>query len=183
MKFARNLVVRIKKATRSCLRYMSIIIKKILKLAVPVWGTNLPASFDNRLVRFLSLYRAIFIGLPLVLGLTSRWFGILKSPFAHIDGFAEAIITCSSILAAVAGVLLSMGIRSNLKDNLSRLFVTSVKNTLFFSFLAGFASMLSILCWYSKDEFGTLRWGAVFFLTQLCYLCAVLILFLLRPTK
>jgi c-di-AMP phosphodiesterase-like protein len=91
--------------------------------------------------------------------------------------FAEGILTASSVLMALSGVLLTIARFPRTKSELQNINNSIIRSTLLLSLFAGFACMFLVLFWFAKVESSFLEWAGLTFFIQFGYV----ILFLFFP--
>ena len=100
---------------------------------------------------------------------------LFRGPITYEKELAQGLLTTSSVLVALSGVLLGIARFSVAKkppwDMLARRF----KIDLILSLFSGFVTMFLVLFWYAKATSGFLEWAGYSFFIQLA--CVVIFLF------
>jgi hypothetical protein len=113
--------------------------------------------------------------IPFTLGLVFGW--LLKTPLKHETDFIQGILTASSVLVGLSGVLLGI-VRFPRPGNIAEeIVVGAFKVMLILSLLLGILTILLSLSWYAKGNSALLQGAVISFGSQLGYL----LVFLLFP--
>ena len=102
---------------------------------------------------------------------------LFNGPIAYEKELAQGILTASSVLMALSGVLLTIARFPKTKPGPQDIMYRLFRGTLIFSLLAGFVAMFLVLFWYAKATSGFLEWAGFSFFVQLGYV----LLFLFFP--
>jgi len=102
---------------------------------------------------------------------------LFKGPIAYEKELAQGVLTASSVLMALSGVLLGIARFPATKQGPQEIVSGLFKLALISSLFSGFATMFLVLFWYAKATSGFLEWAGCAFVVQLGYL----LLFLLFP--
>ena len=99
---------------------------------------------------------------------------LFSGPIAYEKEFAQGVLTASSVLMALTGVLLGIFRLPTAKKPLEDLVVSRFRLNLILSLFSGLASIFLILAWYAKANFSFLQWAFYPFCLQLCFVLAFL---------
>lgn len=102
---------------------------------------------------------------------------LFNGPIAYEKELAQGVLTASSVLMALSGVLLTIARFPRTKPGPQDIVTGLFKGTLTLSLFAGFASMFLVLFWFAKAKSGFLEWAGFTFFVQLGYV----LLFLFFP--
>jgi len=92
---------------------------------------------------------------------------LFSGSIAYEKEFAQGLLTASSVLMALTGVLLGIARFSAAKETPEDLVATRFRMNLILSLFSGLASIFLILAWYAKANFGFLQWACYSFCVQL----------------
>lgn len=122
---------------------------------------------QNKMAKEFSVFQILKLLVPFMLGIIL--FLLLRGPIAHEKELAGGILTASSIVLALSGVLLGIARFSAVKKTPEEILAGTFKLVLIFSVIAGLITIFLSLFWYAKGTSGFLEWAAVAFGTQLGY--------------
>jgi hypothetical protein len=113
--------------------------------------------------------------IPFIIGWFLAW--LIEKPPVHETDFVQGILTASSLLVGLSGVLLGI-VRFPQHANIAdKILVGTLKAMLILSLVLGMLTILFSLSWYAKGTSALLRCAVMSFGSQLGYV----LMFLLFP--